>query len=633
MRENFKLLRAKASGALAQLPYLARGLALAWRAARGWTILWAALLAAQGLIPVALVYLTRLLVDTLVTVVAARASSSAEINKVVLLAAFMAGLMLLSELLRGVVGWIRVVQSELLQDHISRLIHNKSIAADMAFYDLPEYYDHLHRAREEATYRPVAMLESIGSFLQNGITLIAMGSVLLPYGPWLPVALLISTLPAFYIVLHYTLRQHHWRIRTTADQRRIWYYDRLLTTRENAAELRLFDLGFYFQTAYQGLRSRLRKEHLQLARDQTKAELAAGATGFLITAGAMLWMIWRVIYGLATLGDLALFYQAFNQGQRLMRTLLENVGQLYGNSLFLSNLFEFLALEPRVVSPAQPVPAPMELKSGIRFEHVTFSYPATNRPTLNDFSLTIPAGRITAIVGTNGAGKSTLIKLLCRFYDPDAGQIQFDGIDIRSLSIAELRRLITVLFQEPVRYSVTAGENIALSDVSALKNQAEIEAAACAAGADEIIAHLPDGYESELGKSFAGGSDLSVGEWQRIALARAFLRKAPLIILDEPTSAMDPWSEVDWLERFRRLAAGRTALVITHRFTTAMRADVIHVMMDGRIVESGDHNKLLAQGGFYAQSWLTQMEGCKLSGFAEEAVEKEAAPLTSLLRS
>lgn len=608
MQENLKLLRAKASGALAQLPYLARGLALAWRAARGWTILWATFLIVQGLIPVALVYLTRLLVDDLVVVVAARGASPNEITKVLVLAAAMAGLMLLTEVLRSAVGWIRIVQAELLQDHISHLIHTKSVEADMAFYDMPEYYDHLHRAREEATYRPVAMLESIGSLLQNGITLLAMGTVLLPYGLWLPVALLISTLPAFYIVLHYTLRQHHWRLRTTADQRRIWYYDRMLTARESAAELRLFALGGYFQNAYQNLRRRLRREHLQLARDQSWAELAAGGSGFLITGGAMLWMIWRVIHGLATLGDLALFYQAFNQGQRLMRTLLENVGQLYGNSLFLSNLFEFLALDPKVVSPARPAPAPVELKHEIRFRDVSFSYPATERTALNHFSLTIPKGRITAIVGTNGAGKSTLIKLLCRFYDPDSGSIDIDGIDVRTLSIDELRQLITVLFQEPVRYSVTAAENIALSDLSALDKREEIEAAAYAAGADEIIGRLPEGYDSQLGKGFAGGSDLSVGEWQRIALSRAFLRKAPIIVLDEPTSAMDPWSETDWLERFRRLATGRTALIITHRFTTAMRADIIHVMMDGRIVESGNHGTLLAKGGFYARSWMTQMQ-------------------------
>jgi ATP-binding cassette subfamily B protein len=310
---------------------------------------------------------------------------------------------------------------------------------------------------------------------------------------------------------------------------------------------------------------------------------------------------------LVTLGDLALFYQAFNQGQRLMRSLLASVGQLYSNCLFLGNLFEFLDLEPLVVNPAHAVPAPVVLQRGIRFRQVNFRYPGSSREALCDFDLDIPAGQMVAIVGSNGAGKSTLLKLLCRLYDPDAGHIEMDGIDLRHLRVEELRRRITVLFQEPVRYNDTVAENISLGDRAAAPSAAKIEGAAQAAGADTIISRLPEGYVSTLGKMFSKGSELSVGEWQRIALARAFLRQAPIILLDEPTSAMDSWSEADWLHRFRSLADGRTVMIITHRFTTAMRADIIHVMAQGRIVESGSHEELLAFGGAYAQSWTAQM--------------------------
>jgi ATP-binding cassette subfamily B protein len=350
----------------------------------------------------------------------------------------------------------------------------------------------------------------------------------------------------------------------------------------------------------------LRSERMRLIRGQVLAEVGAGSLAVVATGLAIVWMAWRVTQGLASLGDVALFYQVFTQGQRLMRTLLENVGDVYRNMLFLENLFEFLALEPQVHEPEQPVPFPIRVQVGIRFEAVTFRYPESERLALDHFSVEIPAGQMVAFVGANGAGKSTLIKLLCRFYDPDGGRITVDGIDLRDILLDDLRRQITVLFQEPVRYHTTAAENIALGDLAARPTMAAIAEAAQAAGAEAPILHLPQQFETVLGKWF-GGAELSVGEWQRIALARAFLRHASLLILDEPTSAMDSWAEADWLTRFRRLAAGRTTIIITHRFTTAMQADYIYVMEGGRVVEAGTHSSLLALNGRYGQSWRTQM--------------------------
>jgi ATP-binding cassette subfamily B protein len=319
------------------------------------------------------------------------------------------------------------------------------------------------------------------------------------------------------------------------------------------------------------------------------------------------WIVWQVLKGRATLGELALFYQAFNQGQGLLRALLESAGQIYSNTLFLGNLFEFLQLKSQVVDPPKPMPAPYPLRQAIRFEDVTFYYPGTDKPVLQDFNLTIPAGQIVALVGANGAGKSTLLKLLCRFYDPQEGRITIDGINICDLSLNELRRMITVLFQLPVTYQATAAENIAFGDLSTNPTMPEIEAAARRAGAHQIISRLAQGYNSRLGRWFADGTDLSFGEWQRLALARAFLRRAQIMILDEPTSALDSWAEVDWFERFRSLAEGKTALVITHRLTIARHADIIQVMDAGAIVESGTHEQLLARGRLYAQSWFAQV--------------------------
>jgi ATP-binding cassette subfamily B protein len=279
--------------------------------------------------------------------------------------------------------------------------------------------------------------------------------------------------------------------------------------------------------------------------------------------------------------------------------------QLYANTLFLGNLFDFLALEPKVLNPtpAKSLPA---LRQAIRFRGVSFRYPGTSRPALRDLDLEIPAGRITAVVGSNGAGKSTLIKLLNRFYDPEDGGIEIDGADLRTVDLDSLRASITVLFQQPVHYNATVAGNIALGDIASAPDRAAIRTAAEAAGAEEIVRGLPSGYDQLLGRWFENGTELSAGEWQRIALARAFLRQAPILVLDEPTSAMDPWAESDWLRRFRQLAAGRTALVITHRFSTARIADMIHVMSDGCVIECGSHEQLIAAGGRYAQGWIAQ---------------------------
>jgi ATP-binding cassette subfamily B protein len=578
---------------------------LIWHSARGWTIAWAALLIVQGLLPAATVILTRSLVNSLVAVLGAGVAWE-RIRHTLILAGLIAGIMLLSELLRSASSWVRVAQSEAVRDHIESLVHRKSAAVDLAFYDSPEYYDRLHMARVDASYRPVALLENIGSLAQSGITLVAMVGVLVPYGPWLPGALLISTLPAFFVVLRYHVRQHRWQVRRLSEERRTWYYYWLLTARETAAEIRLFELGPRFQSAYRSVRRALREERLQLAKDQGLAKLGAGFFAILITGAALGWMAWRALQGRATLGDLALFYQAFYQGQGLMRSMLENVGQVYANSLFLGNLFEFLELEQQITSPPQPATAPSPLVEGIRFRQVTFRYPGSERAALRDLDLAIPAGRIVAIVGANGAGKSTLIRLLCRFYDPEAGSIELDGVDVRDLALEELRRQVAVLFQEPVHYAATAGENIGLGDLSA-GDAGAIAAAAQAATADQIIDRLPQGYDTLLGKWFAGGTELSVGEWQRVALARALVRQAPIIVLDEPTSAMDPWTEAEWLARLRDVAEGRTVVIITHRVTTAMHADVIYVMHDGQVIESGGHDELLARQGRYAQSWQAQV--------------------------
>jgi len=369
----------------------------------------------------------------------------------------------------------------------------------------------------------------------------------------------------------------------------------------------VFGLGQHFKAIYQKFRRRLRTERLQQMRNQTLARLGAGAAALIVSGLIMLWMGWRAVNGLATLGDLALFYQAFNRGQSVVRTLLGSAGKIYTNSLFVGNLFKFLALKPEIKDPSEPLPCPNPLRKGIEFHDVTFRYPGSQNPALTNFNLSLPAGKIIAIVGANGAGKTTLFKLLCRFYDPETGSIKLDGIDVRDLAIKELWRMYSVLLQQPLNYHATVAESIAMSDIQVSAARDQIEAAARNAGAHDFIERLPKGYETLLGKWFAEGSELSGGEWQRVAMARAYLRRSPIILLDEPTSFLDSWSETDWFNRFRALSAGRTSLVITHRFTVAMRADIIYVMDKGRIIESGTHHELVSSNGLYAESWTAQM--------------------------
>lgn len=600
-------MKSKLHSANTVLSHLTKTLKLVWSASSWWTVAWVVMLIVQGVLPAISITLIRQVVDNLVAV-SGGGISSATISKLLTPIGLMAGVMLVGEFFNSAGEWIRTAQSELVSDKITGLIHKQSAALDYSFYEYSEYNDKLNRAREGATGRSLGLLQSMGSLVQNSVTLFAMAAVLLPYGLGLPAILLISAFPAFYILLYISKIQYKWSHKTTADRRWLMYYDYLLTNNATAAELRLFDFSDYFQNLYQNLRVRLRKEQFNLLKLQTLGRLVAAVIALTMTGIALAWMGRQVLLGILTLGDLALFFQAFSQGQGIVKDLMSNLGQIYRNSLFIGNLFEFLQIQPQIIDPPEPVAIPLKPQQCIRFRQVTFRYPGSHEPVLENFDLTLPAGKVVAIVGDNGAGKSTLIKLLCRFYDPEFGSIELDGTDIRKFSVKAYRKLITVLFQSHIPYYTSAAQNIALGDISATSSQTDIEVAAKASGIHDKITRLPLGYNSMLGKLFPDGQDLSGGQWQRLALARAFFRRASIIILDEPTSAMDPWGEHDWLEKFRNLAFCRTSIVITHRFTLAMRADIIHVMRAGKIVESGSHNELVALGGFYAESWHDQMQ-------------------------
>ncbi len=579
------------------LPASRRALAIIWKASRWWIVVWSALLVCQGMVPAGLALLLRTLFN--------RLGSSPQWSSILPPALGVAGLWIALLALSSALTWVRAVQAERIQDEVYRLIHLQALRVDMAFFDHSESYDQMHRAEMEALSQPLAMLENLGSLVQNGLGFLVLAGILWTYAGWLPLLLVATAVPGLLMMARYILKEHAWYLEFTIQERRSRYMHRVITDPDAAAELRLFDLGTYHREAFERIRAIMRQHKLSMVWQGAATELAAGLVAWVGTIVGLGWVLHQTLAGHVKLGDLLLCFTAFQSGQGQLRALLDCVGKIYQNLLFIGNLDDFLKAEPAIRS-GRPGVSGFPIAHSIRFERVSFTYPGGGHLALDAFDLEVPQGKFVALVGHNGAGKSTLIKLLCRFYDPDSGRILFDGVDMRELDIEALRRHITILFQGPTHYQATVRENIGFGAVNRLSDQKGIWEAARNAGALEPIDGLQGGFEAVLGRMF-GSAELSGGEWQRVALARAFFRDAPLVILDEPTSAMDSWAEQDWLDRFRALIEGKTAILITHRFTTAMHADVIHVMDKGRIIESGSHAQLVTAGGAYATSWAAQM--------------------------
>jgi len=589
------------------LPFV-RALGLVWQSTPTWTLANVVLTLLQGALPLLSLYLIKLVVDSAAGGLAAPDPGIA-FQRVAFLIGLAGMVALVSGLLRSVAGLVAEAQAHEVTDYMREILHAKSIGVDLEYYENPNYHDTLHRAQQEAPFRPTRIVNGLVQIFQNGISLLAIGGLLLFSFHWgFTLGLAVAPLPGVLLRLKFADEMYRWQRLRTSTERRVQYYDWLLTVYYFAKEVRLFNLGSLFLGRARDLRKQLRQETIKMATKRSIAEIVTQACATTAIFGSFAFIAYRTVQGTVSLGDLVMYYQAFQRGQDFLREMLSGLAGLYENNLFLSNLYEFLALESKVIEPPHPKPVPRPMKTGIVFENVNFQYPSGERKVLDGITFTIRPREIVALVGENGAGKTTVVKLLCRLYDPTDGKITIDGVDLREFTTAALRREISVIFQDYVQYHLTARENIWFGNIELPADHERILSSARDAGADDVISKLPHGYETVLGKLFEEGQELSIGEWQKVALARAFFRDSQVIVLDEPTSALDAKAEYEVFKKFRQLAKGRSAILISHRLSTVRMADCIYVLEHGRIVESGSHEELVRRGTTYAYLFEKQAQ-------------------------
>jgi ATP-binding cassette subfamily B protein len=582
-------------------------LRLVWQSSRSWTIARIVILIFQGILPLVSIYLAKLLVDTVAAGITA-SDKTAAFHQVLLLLALAGVVTIVTNLCTSLGEFINTAHSLRVTDYMQGIIHAKSIEADLEYYENAEYFDALQRAQQEAPYRPPQILNRLAQVGQNGISLIAMVGLLVSLHWGIIGILMVAAIPAVFVRVQQSQIMYRWQRKRTPMERQSMYLGWMLTGDGYAKEIRLFDLGSFFSEWYLRIRQQLYQERVDISRKKALANFFAQVFAGLLVFGIYGAIVYQTIQGVLRLGDLVLYYQALQRGQLNINGLLTSLSGLYEDNLFLANLYEFLDLKPKIIEPAHPKKILQPIESGIVFKDINFQYSNTERQALKNINLRIEPGETIALVGENGSGKTTLIKLLCRLYDPTSGSITIDGIDIRKFSIAALRRQISVIFQDYAKYHFTALENIWLGNIELDKNNEKIIAAARRSGADAVISRLPQGYDSILGKLFDRGEELSIGQWQKVALARAFLRDSQLIVLDEPTSAMDPKAEYEVFKQFRELIKDQAAILITHRLSTVKMADRIYVMEKGSIIESGTHDQLMNLRGTYAYLFETQAQ-------------------------
>jgi ATP-binding cassette subfamily B protein len=600
-------------GALRNLPPF---LGLVWQTSPGLALASLVSRLARALLPVATLYVGKLIIDEVVRQAQGGAVPGAFGDwlpggrlaslSVLLVAEF--GLAVLSDLLGRIVSLVESLLSEQLTNATSVRLMEHAATLDLEDFEDSELQDRLDRARRQTMGRTTLMSQLFGQ-AQDVVTVLSFGIGLLVYAPWLIVLLVLALVPAFLGEAHFNAKSYSLDFARTPERREIDYLRQTGASVETAKEVKIFGLSPFLIGRYRDLAARIFAANKALATRRATwggALTAVGTAGYYV---AYAYIAWRTLHGTFSIGDLTFLSGSFRRLRNLIEDLLIGFSQVAGQALYLDDLFSFFEITPEIVSPQRPRPFPSPVREGFTFEDAGFCYPGADRWAVRHLSFTLRAGEVLALVGENGAGKTTLVKLLARLYDPDEGRILLDGQDLREYDLDSLRANIGVIFQDFVRYHLTAAENIAVGRIEALGDRARIVAAAQRSLANEVIEKLRAGYDQVLGKRFRTGVELSGGEWQKVAIARAYMRDAQLLILDEPTAALDARSEFEVFQRFKDLSEGKTAVLISHRFSNVRMADRILVLANGALEAAGTHAELIAQGGRYAELFELQASG------------------------
>jgi ATP-binding cassette subfamily B protein len=591
-------------------------LAMVWATSPTLTAATIALRLMRALLPVATLYIGKLIIDDVVMLVQLPDKpatlqqwlDSGHLNRLALLLGAEFGVAVLADVLGRIVSLLDGLLAEQVSTSSSVRLMKHAATLDLEDFEDAEFQDQLERARRQTSGR-MTLMSQLFSQAQDLVTVASLAAGLIVFAPWLIVLLLVALVPAFLGESHFNAKSYSLDFGRTPERRELDYVRQTAASAETAKEVKIFGLNDFLIDRYRRLATSFYEANRRLALRR------AGWGGLFTTIGtigyyfAYAYIAWRTLTGEFSVGDLTFLAGSFRRLRTLLESLLSGFSSVAGQALYLDDLFSFFEVRPEIHSPANPLPFPKPIREGFVFEDVGFIYPGAERWAVRHLSFTLKAGEVVALVGENGAGKTTLVKLLTRLYDPDEGRILLDGRDLRDYGLDELRGSMGVIFQDFVRYNLPAGDNIAVGRIEARGDRERIARAANRSQADEVIGRLAHGYDQMIGKRFKNGVELSGGEWQKIAIARAYMREAEVLILDEPTAALDARAEFEVFQRFKELSKGKTAVLISHRFSSVRMADRILVLADGKVEAQGTHEELVAQAGRYTELFELQAAG------------------------